>query len=68
MKRCAKCLLPETHETLIIGDDGVCNVCKAQGTKGEINWEKRLEDLDSMTPTSKKKSKRNSRNTLSLAI
>ena len=39
---------PETHETLIIGEDGVCNVCKAQDDKDNINWEKRLDDLDMM--------------------
>lgn len=48
MKRCSKCFLPETHETLIIGEDGVCNICKAQGDKGNINWEERLKDLDEM--------------------
>ena len=48
MERCSKCLLPETHETLIIGEDGVCNVCKAQDDKDNINWEKRLDDLDMM--------------------
>jgi N-acetyl sugar amidotransferase len=40
--------LPETHETLVISDDGVCNVCKAQEDKGDINWKLRKNELDTL--------------------
>lgn len=48
LKRCSRCLLPETHETLVLDSQGVCNVCRAQETKAEINWQERLEQLDAL--------------------
>ena len=48
LKRCKNCLLPETHETLILDEEGVCNICRAQDLKSEINWAKRLDELDNL--------------------
>jgi len=48
LKRCSRCLLPETHETLVLDAQGVCNVCRAQEVKAEINWSERLEQLDAL--------------------
>ena len=48
LKRCSRCLLPETHETLVLDAEGVCNVCWAQEVKAEINWPERLEQLDAL--------------------
>tara|TARA_B100000674_G_scaffold455641_1_gene429570 strand:+ start:2667 stop:3917 length:1251 start_codon:yes stop_codon:yes gene_type:complete len=48
LKRCSRCLLPETHETLVLDHEGVCNVCRAQEVKAEINWQERLEQLDTL--------------------
>jgi len=48
LKRCSRCLLPETHETLVLDAEGVCNVCRAQEVKAEINWPERLEQLDAL--------------------
>jgi N-acetyl sugar amidotransferase len=48
LKRCSRCLLPETHETLVLDADGVCNVCRAQEVKAEINWSERLDQLDAL--------------------
>jgi N-acetyl sugar amidotransferase len=46
LKRCAKCLLPETHETIMFDENGVCNVCKQNEFKNEkIDWEQRKKDL-----------------------
>ncbi|MFM8453785.1 MAG: N-acetyl sugar amidotransferase [Gammaproteobacteria bacterium] len=49
LKKCNKCGLPETYETLIIGSDGVCNICNQSLYKREsIDWaarHKMLEDL-----------------------
>ena len=49
LKKCNKCGLPETYETLIIGEDGVCNICNQSRYKREsIDWtarHKMLEDL-----------------------
>ena len=47
MKRCAKCNLPETHETIIFDSQGVCNICSQQDfKKASIDWGKRKKDLD----------------------
>ena len=48
LKRCKRCLLPETHETLVLDAEGVCNVCRAQEAKAEINWDERLSQLDTL--------------------
>lgn len=48
LKRCSRCLLPETHETLVLDSEGVCNVCRAQETKAQIDWSSRLASLDSL--------------------
>lgn len=46
--RSSRCLLPETHETLALDAQGVCNVCRAQEVKEAINWPERLEQLDAL--------------------
>ena len=42
MKYCSKCVLPETHETIIFDENGVCNVCLNNETKNKISWDKKL--------------------------
>jgi N-acetyl sugar amidotransferase len=46
LKRCSKCLLPETHETITFDTNGVCSVCQNSFMKSGIDWEKRKEQLD----------------------
>ncbi len=48
MRRCIKCLLPETHETIGFDNSGLCNICSAIENKSYINWESRLKDLDKL--------------------
>ena len=48
LRRCSRCLLPETHETLVLDSEGVCNVCRAQEVKAKIDWTERLEQLDAL--------------------
>lgn len=39
LRRCARCVLPETHETIAFDEGGVCNVCRGQEVKtSRINW------------------------------
>ena len=45
MKYCKKCLLPETHETIVFDDSGVCNVCNNNKVKNKIDWVKKLEEF-----------------------
>jgi N-acetyl sugar amidotransferase len=42
MRKCFKCGLPETYETIEFNDDGVCNICQQQTYKKEsIDWSSR---------------------------
>lgn len=41
-------MLPETHETLVLDEEGICNICRAQEVKSEINWTERLQQLDAL--------------------
>ena len=39
LRRCTRCVLPETHETIAFDDEGVCNICRQQEVKqGHIDW------------------------------
>jgi len=47
--KCSKCLLPETHETIIFDDAGVCNICKNIEIKQKnIDWDEKKKDLDEL--------------------
>ena len=48
MKRCTKCLLPETHETIRFNESGVCSICLNHLQKMEINWKKKRDELFSI--------------------
>jgi N-acetyl sugar amidotransferase len=46
MKRCNKCLLPETHESISFDQEGVCSICRqVEFKEGSIDWESRKKDL-----------------------
>ena len=39
LRRCSRCLLPETHETIVFDSEGVCNVCRGQEIKqAQADW------------------------------
>ena len=47
MKKCVKCGLPETYETIEFDDSGLCNICIQHSYKvDKIDWSKRKEHLD----------------------
>ena len=49
MRRCAKCGLPETYETIVFDDDGICNICKSADHKqNSIDWDERKKLLDAL--------------------
>jgi N-acetyl sugar amidotransferase len=49
MKRCVRCGLPETHETISFDAMGVCNVCRQHEFKKEqIDWSERKGALDAL--------------------
>lgn len=41
LRRCMRCGLPETYETLEFDSEGVCNICKSAVEKTNIDWEER---------------------------
>ena len=46
LKRCTKCVTPETHETLIFDGKGICNICSNIETKNNIDWNKKSIELN----------------------
>jgi N-acetyl sugar amidotransferase len=57
LKYCKSCLLPDSRPNLVIGEDGICNACKSHGTKKNIDWEYRKEQLIQVFNYAKKKSR-----------
>src|SRR5437016_573294 len=46
LRRCVKCLLPETHETIVFDENGVCNVCRnIEYKQAMVDWEAREREL-----------------------
>lgn len=49
MKRCVKCGLPETYESIEFDIVGICNIChQNEFKKSAINWDERKKDLDKL--------------------
>ena len=49
MKRCTRCGLPETHETISFDVEGVCNICRQHDTKKQvIDWTNNKKVLDGL--------------------
>ncbi len=49
LKRCTKCVIPETHETINFDENGVCNICRQQQFKqAAIDWEAKKKEFDDL--------------------
>lgn len=48
MKKCNRCLLPETYETIEFDEEGVCNICRSAEVKHQIDWDERKKLLDQL--------------------
>ena len=49
MKRCTKCVTPETHETIMFDKQGVCNICsQIEYKKTKIDWNVKRKELDEL--------------------
>jgi len=47
LKRCTRCLLPETYETIEFDAEGVCNLCRgAEYKQNVVDWDERKKLLD----------------------
>jgi len=46
LKRCSRCLTPETHETIAFDNEGICSVCRQQEIKKEkIDWKEKEKEF-----------------------
>ncbi len=57
MKYCTRCILPDTRPNLRLDADGVCNACRAHGTKRDIDWAQRADDFRRVVENAKRRSK-----------
>jgi N-acetyl sugar amidotransferase len=49
LRRCKRCGLPETYETIEFDVKGICNICRGAEHKGHaINWDERKSLLDQL--------------------
>jgi N-acetyl sugar amidotransferase len=49
LRRCKRCVLPETHETIVFDEEGICNICRQQEYKQtSIDWSAKKRELDEL--------------------
>ncbi|HAR62793.1 MAG TPA: N-acetyl sugar amidotransferase [Candidatus Margulisbacteria bacterium] len=49
MKVCTKCVLPETHDTIMFDESGVCGICRQAEYRDEkVDWQVRKLELDGL--------------------
>lgn len=49
LKRCSRCVIPETHETITFDEAGVCNICRQQEVKNDmLDWKAKKKELDEL--------------------
>ncbi len=49
LKFCSRCLLPETHETIVFDDQGVCNVCRqVEYKQSRIDWASKRKEFEEL--------------------
>lgn len=45
MRRCKRCVMPDTKPGVVLDEEGVCQACRHMETKKQIDWGTRLEEL-----------------------
>jgi N-acetyl sugar amidotransferase len=49
LRRCTRCMIPETHETIVFDEQGVCNVCRQHEYKHDtIDWDARKREFTTL--------------------
>ncbi len=49
MKRCSKCVMPETWESINYDSEGICNICRnIQVKKERIDWEAKQKEFEEL--------------------
>jgi len=49
MRRCSKCLMPDTKPGLILNREGICQACVHYEMRKNIDWEKRFRELQKLS-------------------
>ena len=58
MKYCKKCLQPDTRPGISFDDNQICYACLYEVSKASIDWNKRMEELISISETAKMKARK----------
>ena len=45
LKRCSRCIMPETWESINFDENGVCNICRNSEIKQKIDWQKKRQEF-----------------------
>jgi len=45
LKRCTRCIMPETWESINFDSEGVCNICRNHEVKQTIDWDKKRQEF-----------------------
>lgn len=45
MRRCSKCIMPETKPGIRFNESGVCNACVNEESKNTVDWDARFKEL-----------------------
>ena len=59
LKYCTRCLMPETAESIIYDEYGICRACNSSEIKMTINWKERQNELKKILDSAKKESGEN---------
>lgn len=51
LKRCKRCLLPETADAITFDEEGICSVCRNHEVKHQIDWDRKKHELDELIET-----------------
>jgi len=45
LKRCVRCIMPETQQRIVFDEEGVCGACRQNEIKKEIDWDAKEKEL-----------------------
>ena len=54
MKYCKNCVMPDTKPGVFLDERGLCNACRSQEIKSQIDWKERFKDLEKIVSEIKK--------------
>ena len=48
LRYCKKCVMPDTKPDLYFDEEGICSACRFYDDRGEIDWSRRKQELESI--------------------